>query len=351
MVFWKKQAQLVVDFGRKPKPLSRVEMSLQQGGAKLHFKSLESRVVDQRIQRSLNGKEREFYLGLARKIPPENIMNQIGAMRDSMRSREEKMRKERVVLTKSVSDLLREVGADLGNGAHDDGKANDIGDLLDACRDLRENAVVWQRNIELSLDIFAAIRDSGANPQMLYRVLFRHAQGKLNPIRSDKAVIDWNFLKSMHLDLGKDYFKHFAEPSREELYWLSKLPVRNRFSSELEMLDLICFQIESDEGRQLIEHLHCCKSSFCRCNEGMDRLNAVIGGAKKQLSYLEEKFRICDALIRESDDEVRFRFVKVVLGAYDELNEIDTQIGMEENAAERRAKEDPDASAGNVGSR
>ena len=271
----------------------------------MHFNSLESKVVDQRIRRSLGGKEREIYFRLLKKMPPESVMLGIGV----------KFRE---------SDAI---------------KGLSVKNISSTCRDSRESIVNTQRKIGAGLDILTAVRDSGANPKMMYRMVFTHAPGIWKPIGNEKAVLDWPGIKFIHSTLGMG----FVDLDRISLKWLSELPLRQRHSSEWELIDPMLTLLELPEGRLLVEHLHQCRANPCKCAEGKDRLNHVIKNAIKWHRQLERDFEICDILIKENNDDVKFRVVKAVADVYIFLMEIE----MKEEAKERASAPEngkPDAS-------
>jgi len=168
-------------------------MPLHQGGANLHFNSLKSKVVDQRIRQSLGGKEREIYFRLLKKMSPESVMLCIGVK-------------------------FRESGAVRGLS---------VDNILIACHDARESTVNAQRKIGAGLDILTAVRDSGADPKMMYRTIFAHSPGIWKPIASEKAVLDWPGIKFIHSALGAG----FVELDMISLKWLSGLPLKQMYAS------------------------------------------------------------------------------------------------------------------------
>ena len=253
----------------------------------MHFNSLESKVVDQKIRQSLGGKEREIYFRLLKKMPPESVMLSIGV----------KFRENDAIGGLSVENISS------------------------TCRDARESTVNAQRKIGAGLDILTTVKDSGANLKMMYRIIFTHAPGIWKPIDSEKAVLDWPGIKFIHSALGMG----FVELDRISLKWLSELRLKQRHSSELELIDPMLTILESPEGRLLVEHLHQCRANPCKCAEGKDRLNHVIRSATRWHRQLERDFEICDILIKENNDDVKFRFVKAVADIYTSLMEIETK--------------------------
>lgn len=263
----------------------------------MHFNSLESKAVGQRIRQSLNGKEQELYSKLSMKISPEGIMLSVGV---------------------NFYDQLPHYWRD---------QKISVSNISDVCRDIRENSVICRRNITAGLDFFTAIRDSGANPRMVYRMIFAHAPGIWNPINSEKAVLDWNGIKNIHSALG---YK-FVDLDRESLKWFNELPLKQRYSSELELIEPMLALIESMEGRLIIEHLHRCNATVCRCNEGKERLNNLIRSAAHWQSQHEKDYKICDTLVREDSEETKFGFVRAITGIYREVTKTGTKEKAKEN--------------------
>jgi len=272
----------------------------------LHFNSLESKAVGQRIRQSLNGKEQELYSRLLMKMPPEGIMLSVG-----------------VNFHDQLPHYWRDQGIDVSN-------------ISDVCRDIRENSVICRRNITAGLDVFTAVRNSGANPRMIYRMIFSHAPGIYDPIRSEKAVLDWNGIKNIHSALGY----RFVGLDEKSLKWFSGLPLKQRYSSELELIEPILALIESKEGRLVIEHLHRCSATVCRCIEGKERLNRLIKSATRWQGQHEKDYVICDTLIREDSEETKLGFVMAITGIYREITRTGTKDKTENTSAPGNGKPD-----------
>lgn len=276
----------------------------------MHLNSLKSKVVDQRIRQSLGGKEREIYFRLLKKMPSESIMLSIG-----IKFRE--------------NDAIKELSAE---------------NISSTCHDAKESTVNAQRKIGAGLDILTAVRDSGANPRMMYRMIFEHAPGIWKPINSGKAVLDWPGIKFIHSTLGAGFVD--LDNDRISLKWLSELRLKQRYASEWEKIDPILTLLESPEGRLLVEHLHQCRANPCRCAEGKERLNHLIKSATRWHCQLERDFEICDTLIKESNDDVKFRFVKAVADVYTALMEIEMNEETEQKApAPEKGKPDTSSSS------
>ena len=263
----------------------------------MHFNSLESKAVDQRIRQSLNGKEQELYSKLLMKVSPEGIMLSVGV---------------------NFHDQLPQYWHDQGIN---------VSNISDVCRDIRENSVICRRNITAGLGVFTAVRNSDANPRMIYRMIFSHAPGIGNPIHSEKAVLDWNGIKNIHSALGY----RFVELDKVSLKWFTGLPLKQEYSSELELIEPMLALIESIEGRSLIEHLHRCNATVCRCSEGKERLNHLIRSATRWQGQHEKDYRICDALIREDSEETKLGFVMAITGVYREVSKTGTSDKAKEN--------------------
>lgn len=244
----------------------------------MQLNAIDPKVVDQRIRQSLNGRERELYFRLLKRMPPESIVKSIGVGFKK---------------TGAIKDLVKS-------------------DVSAVCRQLKENAVLRQRTIGAGIDILTAIKESSTDPKMIYSILFENTQGGI-PGR-ERAVPDWHSIVTLHSTLP---IESFIQLDRENLKWLAALSTRQkRYASELEMTnDLLTFILL--HGREFIEHLHYCNATFMRCGDCRGRFNYMMNSANHSYSDLEQESEVYDMLIREENDETKLRFVKGIVDVYD----------------------------------
>ncbi|VVB73879.1 Uncharacterised protein [uncultured archaeon] len=308
------------------------------------------------MRQSLGGKERDIYFRLIKRVPPESIMVSVGVKFGESFTLESKLTDE--FRSKHQVEFEREKdrqpdapdrtiwqtiwdGSNLTDGFRSEHKAEferekrrnmcardddawrtvwEVSNVSGLCRDARESTVNAQRKVEAGLDVLAAMKDSGADPKTMYRMIFGHARDPWAPA-SDAVVLDWNGIGVIHSVLGPK----FMDFDRESLRWLGMLPLKHVYASEWEKVDPVLTLLESPEGRLLVEHLHRCRATPCRCAEGKERLNCLIGSATRWRRKLEIDFEIHDTLTKEDRDDVKFRFVKTVTDIYSEFMEIEVR--------------------------
>lgn len=281
------------------------------GGTKSRWNSPESKIAEQRILRSLKAPERKFYFELAKKIPPERILEKIGSQFSGNRR-----------LMKS--------------------------NISDTCRDLKGGTVTGQRVMEIGLDVLTAVKKSDADLKILQRMLFGFRFSIKHQAPSPEAnktffghseKVFWR----MFSDLGTDFLLELDEGEKN---WLSRLPTKQKYAYEWEMINPLLTLMEGEEGKFLLDHLSKCTATPCRCREAKDRLNLLINSAKVYHRDFNNQFVIFDSLIRERNEDVKFGFVKAIVDIYG-------SIKADENARERNneidhleaAKKKPGASS------
>jgi len=301
-------------------------------GAKSRWNGPESKLAEQRILRSLKGDERKLYSELARKVSPEHILSAIGS------------RFSRYNETSDQSNEPHEAA---------DQQILSPSNITDRCREFREETVGEQRLLDTGLDILIAVRKLDADLRDLQRVFLGCASNPLD--KSPSAAASKAFFGHspgvfwrMYEDFGASFL---VDLDTKEKDWLYRLPLRQRYASEWEMIYPAHWVLRTEEGDLLMDHLGKCKATPCKCVEAKDRLNLLIKSTKSRYRGVEMQFAVCDALMRERSEEKKFGLVKAIADIYREVRATETaRIEKErKERAEAEAKRKPDP--GNPGCR
>ncbi len=178
-------------------------------------------------------------------------------------------------------------------------------------REIKANSVIWQRKIDISNDVLTAIKKSDANMKMLLKIFFEN--------ESKNTIIEpnWYVINVLHSTLGID----FISLNQKKAAWLNSLPLKQRYSSEWELVEPLLYMLETDEGKTLIDHLYKCKTNICRCKKGKRGLNALIAKTEELSKELEEQYKISNIMIKEDANSVS-KFIRKIMNVYHVTNMI-----------------------------
>lgn len=217
----------------------------------------------------LTQKEKEVYLKLKRKIPVENIIVNIGE-------------------TFSNTNY----------------KSINKSEMVDILLNARSNAIGWERKLDTAEDVLTSIKKTNANPKMIAKMFFA------NPKTGKIEKPFWELTRTMYSIIGIKYFTI----TKEDVMWLNCLNLKNKYASEVEIIEPLFHILDTKEGHEFIEHLCECKNTICDCIDGRKKLNELIYKIKEYKEEIEYEFEIYNTLIKENPD--------VVLGLIDKSMDI-----------------------------
>lgn len=236
----------------------------------------QDRQINRKLMFKLTEKERAVYERLKKEVPTEKIVVHIGQKFSTLDYNS--------ITPETVNETFKEVKA---------------------------NAVLWQRKIEIAKDVLTAIKRSEANPKMLLKIFFE------NDSKNTMVEPNWYVMNVLHSSVGLD----FVSMSQQKAGWLNSLPLKQKYLSEWELIEPLLYMIGTEEGRKFIEHLYGCKATICRCKKGKKGMDALIKKTEELSKDLDEQYRISNALIKE-DIYAASNFVRKMMDVYHVTNMI-----------------------------
>jgi len=273
------------------------------GGSNSRWRNQNSRVIRQKILQSLKDKERDLFFRMMQRVSPERIVSDIGV---------------------NFRDL----------------KSISTSNVTERCRSIREQTVMWQRRVSGGLDAFIAMRKMDIDMKELQKVFLGYAVNKKDPL--SPAVKETFFGRQ-----SRAYWKMYSDLGdvmldlNRELGWFGRLPTRQKYASEWEVIGHVHSLLESDEGKLLLDHVNRCTVTPCRCSEAKNRLNILIWSAKGWNKDLGRQYMIFDTLIRENSNATKLGFIKAVADIYKAMETAGTIDQKSSKATEKRSTNSP----------
>ncbi|MEM3408091.1 MAG: hypothetical protein QXF07_00960 [Candidatus Micrarchaeia archaeon] len=217
-----------------------------------------NRQLDKNVFFKLSAKEKEIYLKLKKQVPVEEMILSIGDTFSKVNYKELEKEKLMEILSKAKS-----------------------------------NSVIWERKMNAAEDILTAIRRSGSNPKMIFNLFF----GKKNK-KIEKPY--WELTRTMYSIMGTK----FLTITNEEIGWLNAIGLKNKYASEIEIIDPLFNILDTKEGHEFINHLYICKNTICTCIESRKLINELIEKTKEYKKEMQNEFIIFDILMKEEPNAV-----------------------------------------------